>query len=184
MQPASQRADGWSLCYSTMTQTPAKTAPVAPGNERRYLPRFGAVIVGAAIMLAIVTLLVFADFTPVPPTDGVVIALFLMNFAVILALLILMAGEIWRLLAARRAQVAGARLHIRIVAIFSIIAAAPAILISVVGSITLERSLNPAFLQDVRGFVYNTAEAARLFRESQCRSLLQEARLTAIEKVS
>jgi two-component system nitrogen regulation sensor histidine kinase NtrY len=50
-----------------------------------------------------------------------------------------------------------------------------------VGSITLDRSLNPGFMQDVRGFVYNTAEAARLFRESQCRSLLQESRLAAFD---
>ena len=54
-------------------------------------------------------------------------------------------------------------------------------LIAIVGSITLDRSLNPAFMQDVRGFVFNTAEAARLFRETECRSLLQEARLTAYD---
>jgi two-component system nitrogen regulation sensor histidine kinase NtrY len=47
--------------------------------------------------------------------------------------------------------------------------------------VTLDRSLNPAFMQDVRGFVLNTIEAARLFREGQCRSLLQEARLTALD---
>ena len=34
-------------------------------------------------------------------------------------------------------------------------------------------------MQDGRGFVQNTIEAARLFREGQCKSLLQEARLTA-----
>lgn len=55
----------------------------------------------------------------------------------------------------------------------------PAILLSVVGWITLERTLNPAFLQDVRGFIQNTGEAGRLFSESQCRALLREVRLTA-----
>ena len=34
-------------------------------------------------------------------------------------------------------------------------------------------------MQDVRGFIYTTGEVARLFREAQCRSLLQEAQLTA-----
>ncbi|MGH6819804.1 MAG: histidine kinase dimerization/phospho-acceptor domain-containing protein, partial [Methylocella sp.] len=74
---------------------------------------------------------------------------------------------------------AGAELHIRIVGLFSIIAAAPALLMAWVGSVTLERSLNPAFMQDGRGFVQNTIDAARLFREGQCKSLLQEALLTA-----
>jgi two-component system nitrogen regulation sensor histidine kinase NtrY len=111
----------------------------------------------------------------------VVIGLFIGNLSIILILLGLILAEVWRLVAARRKQAAGARLHIRIVTLFSMIAAAPAILIAIVGSITLERSLNPAFMQDVRGFVYNTAEAARLFRESQCRSLLQETRLAAFD---
>ena len=107
------------------------------------------------------------------------LALFLADVAIILLLFGLLIAEGWTLWAAFRGGEAGARLHARIVGLFSIIAAAPAILIAVVGSVTLERALNPAFMQDVRGFIYTTAEAARLFRESQCRSLLQETRLTA-----
>ena len=155
--------------------------PPGSGSERRFLSRFGPVAVSFAVLLAMATLLVFADFTPIAPTNGVVAGLFLANFAIIVILIGLMVAEIWRLVAARRMQVAGARLHIRIVALFSGIAAVPAILIAVVGSVTLDRSLNPAFMQDVRGFVYNTAEAARLFRESQCQSLLQESRLAAFD---
>ena len=137
--------------------------------------------VTTALVCAIGTLLVFADYTPIVPTSDVVLSLFLANLAIILVLLGLLIGEAWNLVAAWRAQAAGAGLHIRIVGLFSVIAAAPAVLIAIVGSITLDRSLNPAFMQDVRGFVFNTAEAARLFRESECRSLLQEARLTAFD---
>jgi len=109
----------------------------------------------------------------------VVLTLFAINGAFIVLLAIFLAIEVSRLFAARRAQAAGSRLHIRIVTLFSIIAALPAILLSIVGWITLERTLNPAFLQDVRGFIANTGEAGRLFGESQCRVLLREARLTA-----
>ena len=157
------------------------TAPAFSGAERSFLSRLGPVVVTFAVALSIGTLLVFADYTPIRPTNDVVIGLFVGNLAIILILLGLILSEVWRLVAARRKQAAGARLHIRIVTLFSMIAAAPAILIAIVGSITLERSLNPAFMQDVRGFVYNTAEAARLFRESQCRSLLQETRLAAFD---
>jgi two-component system nitrogen regulation sensor histidine kinase NtrY len=139
------------------------------------------VAVTTALVCAIATLLIFADFTPIVPTSDVVLSLFLANFVIILILLGLLIAEAWHLVAAWRAQAAGAGLHIRIVGLFSVIAAAPAVLIAIVGSITLDRSLNPAFMQDVRGFVFNTAEAARLFRESECRSLLQETRLTAYD---
>ena len=163
-----------------MTQSAPGSAAPAPA-ERRFLSKLGPVLVFAAVLLATFTLVVFAGYTPIAPTSLVVVNLFLANLVTIFILLCLMGVEVGRLFAARRARAAGARLHIRIVAPFSVIAAAPALLIALVGSITLDRSLNPAFLQDVRGFVYNTAEAARLFRESQCRSLLQETRLTAID---
>ena len=108
------------------------------------------------------------------------LGLFIANIVTILALALLwLVLEGLALLVAWRAGAAGARLHMRIVGLFSIIAAVPVILMALVGSITLDRSLNPAFMQDVRGFVQNTIQAATLYREAQCRSLLQETRLTA-----
>ncbi len=165
-----------------MSDTPANLQmPANVGGERRLLSRIGPIAVSFAFLLSLGTLAVFADFTPITPTSRVVLSLFLANAVIILILIGLMVAEVWRLLSARRKQAAGARLHIRIVGLFSMIAVTPAILIALVGSITLDRSLNPGFMQDVRGFVYNTAEAARLFRESQCRSLLQETRLAAFD---
>ncbi len=164
-----------------MTDTAARQQSLPLPPEGRIAARLGPLVVGAAVLLATFTLVVFAGYTPLTPTNAVVVNLFLANLVTIVVLTGLMASEIWRLFSARRAGAAGARLHIRIVSLFSVIAAAPALLIALVGSITLDRSLNPSFLQDVRGFVYNTAEAARLFRESQCRSLLQETRLTALD---
>ena len=165
-----------------MSDTPANLQmPANVGGERRLLSRIGPIAVSFAFLLSLGTLAVFADFTPITPTSRVVLSLFLANAVIIFILIGLMIAEVWRLLSARRKQAAGARLHIRIVGLFSMIAVTPAILIALVGSITLDRSLNPGFMQDVRGFVYNTAEAARLFRESQCRSLLQETRLAAFD---
>jgi two-component system nitrogen regulation sensor histidine kinase NtrY len=130
-------------------------------------------------MSAAATLLIFADYTPISPTSEVVLGLFALNAAIILFLIVLLFAEMRRLVAARRAQTAGARIHIRMVTLFAGIAAFPAVLIALVGSVTLDRVLNPAFMQDVRGFIYTTGEVARIFREAQCRALLQEARLTA-----
>ncbi|HYP58251.1 MAG TPA: PAS domain-containing sensor histidine kinase [Beijerinckia sp.] len=156
-------------------------APGARRRERHFMSRLGPVVVFLALAVALVSFLIFAGYTPIPPTDAVILGLFIANVLSILLLFGLVVVEAYALYAAWRARVAGARLHLRIVGLFSIIAAAPALLMAWVGSVTLERSLNPSFMQDVRGFVLNTIDAARLFREGQCRALLQEARLTAAD---
>ncbi|MHB8884348.1 MAG: sensor histidine kinase NtrY-like [Methylovirgula sp.] len=162
---------------STNPQRPS----VARKRSRHLSSKLGPLAVGLAVVVATASFLIFTGYTPIPPTDRVVLGLLAVNAACIIFLTVVVVMEAWNLFAARRAQVAGARLHMRIVGLFSIIAVVPAILMAAVGSVTLERTLNPAFMHDVRGFILNTVDAARLFREGQCRSLLQEARLTAAD---
>ena len=147
--------------------------------SRKLSRRLGPYVVILAVMSAIFTLLVMSGFTPLEPEPANITILFGANLLMISALLGLLVIEIWTLVAEVRARAAGARLHIRIVTLFSIIAATPAILIAITGSLTLQRSLNPAIMQDLRGFVLSTADAAKFFRDAQCRSLLQETQLTA-----
>ncbi len=148
-------------------------------DHPRFTARFGPVAVILALFIGLVSFLIFSGYTPIAPTDSVVLGLFAANILGILLVFYFVLAEAYALFKARRAGVAGAELHIRIVGLFSIIAAAPALLMAWVGSVTLERSLNPVFMQDGRGFVQNTIEAANLFHEGQCWSLLREARLTA-----
>jgi two-component system, NtrC family, nitrogen regulation sensor histidine kinase NtrY len=149
------------------------------GGDRRLAARLGPLAVALALLIGLISFLIFSGYTPVAVTDSVVLGLFAANVLSILAVLGLVLAEAYRLFKARRAGAAGAQLHVRIVGLFSIVAAVPALLTAWAGSVTLERSLNPSFMQDGRGFVQSTVEAARLFREDQCRALLQEARLTA-----
>jgi two-component system nitrogen regulation sensor histidine kinase NtrY len=67
----------------------------------------------------------------------------------------------------------------RTVSFFSVVALVPAIVLAVVGSVSLERVLNPTFMANLKGFVYSTAEAADTFLQTQCGELLKEAQLTA-----
>ena len=151
----------------------------AQRTEHRFSIRLGTVVVGLALLTALVSFLIFTGYTPIEPTDDLAIDLFVANIGVVVVLLALVVIESARLVSAWRRRVAGARLHLRIVGLFSIIAAVPAVIMAIVGAVTLERGLYPVFMQDVRGFISNTAEAARLYRESQCQSLLREADLTA-----
>ena len=145
----------------------------------RFTARFGFIAVILALFIGLVSFLIFSDYTPILPTPSIVLGLFVANILCILLVFFFVLAEAYALFSARRAGVAGAELHVRIVGLFSIVAAAPALLMAWVGSVTLERSLNPALMQDGRGFVQNTITAANLFANAQCTSLVHEARLTA-----
>ena len=148
-------------------------------GERRLLPRLGPFVVAFAIICAIFSFLIFAGLTPITPTDETVSAIFVVDFVIVLILFGLVIYETILLIRAWRAKTAAAGLHIRIVALFAVIAAVPTLSMAIVGSVTLDKMLNPAFMRDVRGFIMGATEAANLFREDQCRWLLQEVQLTA-----
>jgi two-component system nitrogen regulation sensor histidine kinase NtrY len=148
-------------------------------EEGETVGRFGPLVVGAALLLAVTTFVVFAGFTPLIPTPFVVLCIFCGNALIIFILLVLIGLEARNLIAAGRAGRAGARLHVRVVALFTLVAAIPALVTAVVATVSLERSLNPVFMKDIKTFINETTEASHLYRESQCRSLLRDAALTA-----
>ena len=104
----------------------------------------GPIAVALALLSALVTFLVLADLTPIAPTHEVVVTLLLRQRASRSLLLLGIIGA--RGLAGRagapRAAAPASRLHVRIVGLFSVIAAVPAILVAVVASVTLDRGLD------------------------------------------
>jgi two-component system nitrogen regulation sensor histidine kinase NtrY len=141
--------------------------------------RFGIIVVGAAFVLALATFLVFAGFTPIIPTATVVLILLVGDGLVVVILIILISMELARLRTARRAARAGARLHSRVVALFSLVAAIPAIITAIVATVSVEWAINPRFMSDVAAFINESNQATQLYRESQCRALLRDVELTA-----
>ena len=130
-------------------------------------------------MLALATFLVFAGFTPILPTQTVVLMLLAGDGVVVFVLIVLIGIELTRLRAARKAARAGARLHSRFVALFSLVAAIPAIVTAIVATVSVEWAINPRFMSDVASFINEADQATRLYRETQCRALLRDVELTA-----
>ncbi len=161
----------------------AETDPVLQERPagKSLLYRLGPLAVALALLSAMATFFVISGLTPIEATGAVTAALFAADVISLLLLIVIVVAEGWSLISAWRAGAAASRLHFRIVRAFSLAAAAPAMVIAVVGTVTIDRSISPGFMQDVRAFIFSTAEAARLFRQSQCRSLLQEAQLTAAD---
>ena len=148
-------------------------------DERRISGVFGPIAVGGALVLALATFVIFAGFTPIIPTPGVVLILLGGDGLIVLCLLVLIGLELRRLRAARRAARAGARLHNRVVALFSLVAAIPALVTAVVATVSVEWVINPAFMKDVAAFLSESGTLSQVYRETQCQALLREADLTA-----
>jgi len=130
-------------------------------------------------VLALATFVIFAGFTPIIPTPNVVLTLLAGDGLIVICLLVLIGLELRSLRAARRAARAGARLHNRVVALFSLVAAIPALVTAVVATVSVEWAINPAFMKDVGAYLNESGSLSHLYRESQCRSLLRETELTA-----
>ena len=126
----------------------------------------GPLAVGLALLSAAVTFLVLTGLTPVLPTHEVVVTVLLANGATVLILLAIIVREVVLIIQARRHGRAGARLHVRIVGLFSVIAAVPAILVAIVASITLDRGLDRWFSSRTQALIANSLTVAEVyFRE-------------------
>ncbi len=141
----------------------ADTALVASPVKRGETRMLGPIAVGLALLSAFVTFIVLADFTPILPTHNVVVTLLLVNATAVLLLLGVIVREVWQVVQARRTGRAAARLHVRIVGLFSIIAAAPAILVAIVASVTLDRGLDRLFSTRTRAAIENSLIVAEAY---------------------
>jgi two-component system nitrogen regulation sensor histidine kinase NtrY len=123
----------------------------------------GACAVGVALLLATATFLVLAGLTPIAPVDSVVRALLLGNVVTGLLLLGIIGREVWKVVQARRRGRAGSRLHVQIVGLFAVIAAVPTVLVSVVASTTLDRSLDRFFSTRTRAMIEQSMIVANAY---------------------
>jgi two-component system nitrogen regulation sensor histidine kinase NtrY len=156
-----------------------RIVPRADDTPRRVSGWLGATVVVFALVSALVTFLVLSGVTPVVPVHEVVVGVFVLNGLLILLLLVIVAFETAVLIRARRAGAAAAGLHVRIVGLFSIIAALPAVLVAVIATVTIERGLEPWFSDRMRDAVFRSVEVADAYTSSQCQSLGREIRLLA-----
>nr|GAJ35333.1 nitrogen regulation protein ntrY [Bradyrhizobium sp. DOA9] len=129
---------------------------------RRWLAPFA---VALALLSAFLTFLVLTGLTRIDPTPEVVRTFYLINAATILLLVGIIIRELWQLILARRRGRAAARLHVQIVSLFSIVAVLPAVLVSVVANITLERGLDRLFSGPTREVIQNSLDIARAYMQ-------------------
>jgi two-component system nitrogen regulation sensor histidine kinase NtrY len=136
----------------------------SPASAPRLATRvLGSIAVAVAMASAAVTFAVLAGLTPVAPTHQVVVTVLAVDGVAALLLIAVIGREIWNIVQARRRGRAGAGLHVRIITLFSVIAAVPAVLVAIVASITLDRGLAPWFSTRIQGVIQNSLTVAQVY---------------------
>jgi two-component system nitrogen regulation sensor histidine kinase NtrY len=159
----------------------AETTLATPPSKRGETRIMGPISVALALLSAFITFIVLADLTPISPTHYVVVSLLLANAVTVILLLAIIVREVWQVVQARRSGRAAARLHVRIVGLFSIIAAAPAILVAIVASVTLDRGLDRLFSTRTRAAIENSLFVAEAYLRDHAQIVRSDIMVMALD---
>jgi two-component system nitrogen regulation sensor histidine kinase NtrY len=108
-------------------------------------------------------------------SQGSLTAILVVNVTLGLALVVVIGRRLWRLWVERRSGRAGARLHIRLVAMFSAIAIVPAILVAIFAALTLNLGMESWFSARVKDALHNAVGVARQYARETSSGLIIDA---------
>ena len=128
-----------------------------------------------AALSSLVTYTVLTGPSPYNSSQTILVALLLVNLTLVLSLGALVAWRLVRLWSERRSGRAGARLHVRLVAMFSAIAVVPAILVAIFAAVTLNLGVQSWFSSRVQTALDNAVVVARQYVVEQARGLTLDA---------
>lgn len=140
-------------------------------RRRRRVRRAGYGAAILALASASATFFVLLGFTSIEPTQQVIVWALVINGLLLLTVATAVGWEIGRLWMARRRGEAGARLHIRIVALFALVAVTPAILVAIVANITFAQGADHWFSSRTQQVVGASRDVAEQYIDAQLSSL-------------
>jgi two-component system, NtrC family, nitrogen regulation sensor histidine kinase NtrY len=162
--------------------TRSQDRPIASFNRWRKTRRaknvgtLGLVLLGPALALA--TFMVLGPFDQHASSPALRFIL-LADLVYILVVATLVLGQVARLVAARRARSAGSRLHLRLTAVFALLALIPTVIVAIFAGLTVNIGLEGWFSDRVRQVVGSSLSAAEAYEEEHRVNLSQDARSLA-----
>jgi two-component system, NtrC family, nitrogen regulation sensor histidine kinase NtrY len=142
----------------------------------RSVATFGLVLLGP--VLALLTFLVLGPLSDMADAPGLRLIL-LADLVYILVVAALVLREVARIVASRRAQSAGSRLHLRLTGVFTLVALVPTILVAVFATITVNMGLEGWFSDRVSRALGNSVDAAVAYSEEHRNDLETDTRALA-----
>jgi two-component system nitrogen regulation sensor histidine kinase NtrY len=143
----------------------------AAADGRRLLALPGVVAVVGALITSAISFAILVGITPIVPDETTTIALIVINALFVSVLIALIGREVHRIAMARRRGKAASRLHVRIVAMFSLVAVLPAILVAVIASITLDIGLDRWFEIRTKTIINSSLSIAEAYVRENARNL-------------
>lgn len=140
------------------------SAPPLPGTSHRAF-WVGFVVVSLSLISALATYLILTGLTPIVPRNEVVLGVLFVNLLLVIAMVAMITVQAVGLMRAWRKKVAGARLHARIVALFSLIAALPTLLLALAATTTFSRALDNWFNRQTVTIVMSSLDVAHAYLE-------------------
>jgi two-component system nitrogen regulation sensor histidine kinase NtrY len=150
---------------------PGKAKPGRRFDRAKAVRAAGYVAMVLALIAAASTYLILVGLTPIEPTPEVVVLAMIVNGGLVGFLVVLVGWELASLFLARQQGRAAARLHVRIVVLFCLIAAVPAVLLATVASLTLGRGFDNWFSTQTRNVVESSLAIARAYAEREAGQL-------------
>ncbi|HTV69178.1 MAG TPA: PAS domain-containing sensor histidine kinase, partial [Rhizobiaceae bacterium] len=143
----------------------------SPTEARRLLALPGIVAIVAALISSAVSFAILVGATPIIPDERTTLTLIAINAGFTVLLVTLIVREINRIVMARRRGKAASRLHVRIVAMFALVAAIPAIMVAVVASITLNVGLDRWFEIRTKTIISSSLSIAEAYVQENAKNL-------------
>ena len=140
-------------------------------DSRRLLALPGVVAVVGALVTAAISFAILVGVTPITPDETTTIALIVINALFVVVLIALIGREVHRIAMARRRGKAASRLHVRIVAMFTLIAVLPALLVAIIASITLDIGLDRWFEIRTKTIINSSLSIAEAYVRENARNL-------------
>lgn len=133
---------------------------------------FGLVFLGP--LLAVVTFLAMGPYD-LGASSGLLRLILLVDLVYVLLVAALILSRVIRMIADRRSQSAGSRLHLRLTGVFAFIALVPTILVAVFAVLNLNIGLEGWFSERVRNVVGASLSAAEAYEKEQRDALTEDA---------
>lgn len=133
---------------------------------------FGLVFLGP--LLAVGTFLALGPFNQGASSPTLRLVL-LVDLVYILSVAALVVARVARLVADRRSQSAGSRLHLRLSAVFALVALVPTVLVAVFAVLTVNIGLEGWFSDRVRSVVGTSLDAAQAYETQSREDLIDDA---------
>lgn len=156
----------WSGLFGAMLGPKSRFRVLGSFFSRRgWATKVSFILIAAAIVAGFATYAALAEIPPLGSNPDTVIWLLNIDLIILLCLVTLIARRILRIWSGRREGIAGSRLHVRLVIIFSVMAALPAIIMAVFSAFFFHFGVQTWFSENVRTAINESQAVATAYLE-------------------